>query len=161
MLRRTGLRYGIALTVILLVIVVVIAVRTTTHESVRPAGVAAADDGAAVPPPPATPSTRPGAQDPTSTARAFARTWIGGAAMTAPEWRRAMAKYSTGTLTRQFDGVDPSSVPAHTLTGVPKITSTARSYVVISVPTDTGTLILGLRATDGEWLVDSVDWTAA
>jgi len=155
------LRYGIALAVVLLVAAVVVVARVASHQREN-AGVtqAAIDDGGATPPP-ATPSTRPGASTPTSIATSFARTWIAGPSMSPSEWRRQLARWSTRSLVGQFAGVDPGSVPAHTLTGVPSMTSTARSYVVIDVPTDSGILILGVRAIDGEWLVDSVDWTRA
>jgi hypothetical protein len=151
------LRYGIALSVVLLVVGVVVIARVSSlgrHDTtVHQAGI---DDGGGARPA-ASPSTRPGAPIPSSIARSFARTWI--ASLPPTTWRRQLARYSTTLLSGQFAGVDPDRVPAHTLTGVPSMTSTARSYVVIDVPTDAGILILGLRATDGEWLVDSVDWT--
>jgi hypothetical protein len=152
-------RYTISIAAVLLVAATVVVGRAVM--SGHPASSATRDDGLVAIPTATAPSTRPGAEDPTSTAESFARTWIRGTTMTAPDWRRALAVYSTGTLARQFDGVDPSSVPAHTLTGVPTMTSTTPSYVVVDVPTDAGTLILGLRATDGVWHVDTVDWTAA
>ncbi len=44
------------------------------------------------------------------------------------------------------------------MTGDPGVVNQAESYVDIAIPLDAGTLTLTLKATDGRWLVDGVDW---
>jgi len=131
------LRYRIALAVVLLVAGVVVA-----PTSARVRDDTAIDDE----------------QTPSSTARSFTRTRKAGSSLSPAAWRPRLARYP---IAASFDGVNPDRVPAHTLTGVPSLTSTARRDAVIDVPTDTGTLVLGRRAADGDRLVDSVDWIRA
>jgi hypothetical protein len=44
------------------------------------------------------------------------------------------------------------------MTGGPSIVNQAEAYIDLTIPLDAGTLTLTLKATDGHWLVDGVDW---
>ena len=54
--------------------------------------------------------------------------------------------------------MDPAGVPATRLTGDPTITLRTDVFAQVSVPADSGTLLLTLLNQTGRWRVDGVDW---
>jgi hypothetical protein len=117
-----------------------------------------ADDGVDTPPSPPVPSTSAGAADPRAVALSFTQAWLHHTGVTAQQWFDGIAPYSTPALKDQMTGADPESVQASTVSGDPSEVARSESFVNVVVPLDAGTLTLGLSATDGRWLVDSVDW---
>jgi hypothetical protein len=116
------------------------------------------DDGVGSFPPPPSPSTSPGAPIPAKVATDFTHAWLASTGVTPRQWRLAVGKYATPTLSAKFANTDPADVPAASITGKLTVIDRAPSYVDITVPLDTGTLSLRLIATNGQWLVDGVDW---
>jgi hypothetical protein len=104
------------------------------------------------------PSMSPGAPAPESVAVDFTKAWLNHHNISAADWHKGVAKYSTKTLSDRLDGVDPGSVPADQMTGAATIADHEPSYVDVTVPCDTGTLALRIVVVDGRWLVDGVDW---
>ena len=78
--------------------------------------------------------------------------------VSAADWHKGIAKYSTKTLSDRLDGVDPGSVPAEQMTGAATVDDQEPSYVDVAVPCDAGTLVLRMVVDGGHWLVDGVDW---
>jgi|SRR5437762_481841 len=106
----------------------------------------------------APPSTKPGATAPETVAVDFTKAWLNHHNISAADWHKGIAKYSTRTLSDRLDGVDPGSVPAEQMTGAATVDDQESSYVDVAVPCDAGTLILRMVIVDGRWLVDGVDW---
>jgi hypothetical protein len=116
------------------------------------------DDGVGAPPTPPRPSTSPGAADPQTVAMDFTRAWLHHDGVTADQWLAALRPFATKALQDRLSGVDPGSVPASKVAGEATATDRSQSYVDIVLPLDAGALTLGMAATDGRWLVDSLDW---
>lgn len=116
------------------------------------------DDSVGSPPAPPAPSTSPGAPDPRTVALNFAQAWLHHDGVTADQWLAGLRPYATRALQGRLSGVDPLSVPASKVAGDAAATDRSESYVDIAIPLDSGALTLGLTATNGRWLVDSVDW---
>ena len=68
------------------------------------------------------------------------------------------SQVTTDTLAQDLKGVDPKSVPATRQTGPPSIQLRIEGYVRVTVPMDTGTLILKIFKDEDRWLVSEVDW---
>ena len=175
-LRFLGNRYGAAVSILVVIAVVVafgklvggsraetplgsdqgpppVAASTAGSSSAEPDdGVGAGVDAAAPP------STSPGAAKPETVAVDFAKAWLNHHNISAADWHKGIAKYSTRTLSDRLDGVDPGSVPAEQMTGAATVDDQESSYVDVAVPCDAGTLILRMVIVDGRWLVDGVDW---
>jgi hypothetical protein len=171
-LRRIGVRYGIALGAIIVIVTVLVVARAANHPAgslvtsgtdrgLVPSGSAAPDDGAAGVPAPRPPSTSPGASTPKDVATRFASAWLHHAGVTAAAWRAALAPMSTDRLDGELADADPETVPANSITGRVSLTDHSATYVEADVPTDAGTLVLSLLATHGRWQVDGVDWRPA
>ncbi len=167
--RRLGPRYGVGLGLVVAIAAIVLIARIGTHPT--PSGLATGSGVATTGTPtgepddgdPAIPARRPptaSAGGPTASAVAlsFTNAWIRHDGTTAQAWRTAVTKYTTGDLAAQFADVDPGSVPANRVTGLASITPHDAFFVEVSEPTDEGILVLGIRFSDGRWLVDSVDW---
>lgn len=116
------------------------------------------DDGVGSPPAPPEPSTSPGAADPQTVAANFTRAWLNHDGVTAGQWLADLRPFATTALQGRLGGVDPQTVPASKIAGNASATNRSESYVDITIPLDTGALTLGVTATGGRWLVDSVDW---
>jgi|SRR5947207_5611326 len=106
----------------------------------------------------APPSTSPGAATPQTVAVDFAKAWLNHHDISAANWHKGIAKYSTKTLSDRLDGVDPGSVPADQMTGTPTVDDQQPSYVDVAIPCDAGTLVLRMVVVSGRWLADGVDW---
>ncbi len=170
--RAIGLRYGVGLGLIALVVAVIAVAKVLPHRDLGansgvtisvtsspiPSISSEPDDGLTSFAPPPPPSTSPRAATPTTVATDFAHTWLRHDGVTEAAWYQAITSYCTPDLAAQFDGVDPSDVPATRVVGTPTSTYFASTYVQISIPMDGGTLVLGLTGPNGVWLVQSVDW---
>jgi hypothetical protein len=176
-LRLIGNRYGAA-TVIVLVVVAVLVVgkiagvvgngsdlgggqdpgTSITTGSPEPDDGMAGNEGSepASPEPPPSPSA--GAAGADVVATNFAKAWLHHSGVSAADWHKAVAPYTTKTLADRLDGVDPGSVPANQVTGAATVTATLPTYLEMAVPTDAGTLILHMVVLGGHWLVDTIDW---
>ena len=176
-LRLIGNRYGAAVS-ILVVIAVVVAFgklvggsRTGAQAGGQqpPAAVVTAPPGASTSPladdglgpgqdvaPSASISS--GAAGPQIVAVDFTKAWLNHHNVSAADWHKGIAKYSTKTLSDRLDGVDPGSVPAEQMTGAATVDDQEPSYVDVAVPCDAGTLVLRMVVDGGHWLVDGVDW---
>jgi hypothetical protein len=170
LLRRVGLRYGIGISAIVVVVVIIVIARAlggTTNSLVTsgaaggllPSGSPAPDDGAESVPAPKPPITSPGTSSPQAVAAAFAAAWLHHTGVTATGWRAALAQYATDRLSGELAQADPQTVPADRVTGAVTLVDHATTYVEADVPTDAGTLVLSLLATDGRWRVDAIDWS--
>jgi hypothetical protein len=170
--RRIGPRYGVSLGLIFVVIAVVLIARVGAHparsnlvQGAAPAVTGATseppDDADVSLPPTALPTVPPSGPDAAAVATSFAKAWLHHDGVTATQWRAGIIRYTTDHLATQFTDVDPGSVPADTMTGPAVATNHSPSFVEMSVPTDQGALVLGLRFENGKWLVDSVDWDAS
>lgn len=73
--------------------------------------------------------------------------------LTADKWWRALAPLSGDSLAELLRDTDPANVPATEVTGAPKATTSVRGDAVFEVPTNEGTLVLGLHKADGKWRV--------
>jgi hypothetical protein len=159
-----GLRGVLALGLAVLVLAVH-GLATLVSESDRPSGLhpgvaeteqhvdpTAGDDGVAASPPTTRddPAVRAVAEDFTA---AYLHTDAGMEA-----WHAGIDEFATQWLKDQMTGVDPSRVPASRVTGRITITLYAETYAEVSVPVDTGTVLLSLVRREGRWLVDGVDW---
>jgi hypothetical protein len=60
----------------------------------------------------------------------------------------------------KLKGTEPASVPAKRAIGQVRLTNRNGTSVDAAIPTDSGTLHLHLHllVTDGQWLVDAIDW---
>ncbi|SRR6266511_773625 len=178
-LRLIGNRYGAAVSILLLIAVVVgfgklgggrsgtdtgsdqtppfTSVSTGPQTTTSPEP----DDGLAVEPDnSAPPRTSPGAAAPETVAVQFTKAWLNHG-VSAADWHKGVAKYTTKTLADRLGGVDPGSVPADQMTGAATVVHQESAYVEVTVPCDAGTLVLRMVVNDGRWLVDGVDWRRA
>lgn len=169
LLRLIGSRYGISLAAVVVVAAIVLVARAlgggdrpppTGDPDQRGAATASyePDDGEDSPAPVESPSTSPGAADPTAVALAFAQAWLHHDGVSSQQWFDGLAKYVTDDLREQLTGVDPAGVPANSVTGDPTLAAGDRAYAQVTIPVDSGVLSLRLLATNGRWLVDGVDW---
>ncbi|GIH18168.1 hypothetical protein [Rugosimonospora africana] len=169
-LRLLGSRYGVAFSLVVLIALIVGVAKVVgdappTVGSGR-VGIATPtattseqdDDGIGSPPSPPLPSTSPGAADPQTVALSFTQAWLHHTGVTSQQWTDGIAPYSTPVLKAELDGADPGTVQASAVKGDPSVVNRSESFVQIVVPLDSGTLTLGLSATNGRWLVDAVDW---
>jgi hypothetical protein len=172
LVRRLGLRYGISLGLMVVVVVVIVVARAGHHSTgslVRngsdrglvPSTSPVPDDGVASVPAPQPPSTRPGAAPPQTVATRFAIGWLRHDGVSAATWRASLTVLSTDRLDGELADADPQTVPADRITGPVTFTDHAASFVEADVPTDAGTLVLSLLATQGTWQVDAIDWEPA
>lgn len=115
------------------------------------------DDGVVSALPTVTPSVAKGAAAPTQVARAFSASWLE-RERSADAWLAALRPHCTQQLVEQLEQVDPSSVPATKVTGDLTMTTFSESAVQVTVPLDSGRLMLRLVGPNGHWFVDGVDW---
>jgi hypothetical protein len=168
-IRFIGNRYGVA-AVIAVIVVIVIAVghlangdrrpeafngRSTPTTTIDPH---AGDDGLTYTPSAISPPISPGAATAPVVALAFAGAWVAHTTVNADRWRAGLKPYSTASLTAKFSQTDPAAVPADRIIGPPTSVIHAVNLIDVSIPVDSGMLILRLVADHGRWLVDSVDW---
>jgi hypothetical protein len=118
----------------------------------------AGDDGLTSPEPPPGPATGPGTAKPMAVARAFASAWLRHRDVSADEWQAGLLPHATEDLTQRLEGVDPAGVPADRITGDLTLIPRGTDFVEVTVPVDSGRLLLRLIAPEGRWLVDGVDW---
>jgi hypothetical protein len=171
-LRMLGTRYGIALLLTVLVLGAVGLLKAVNGSyrdaplagpAVEPSysgSVDASADNDSVqtdtsPPPPV---TSPGATPPTDIAASFARAWLAHDGVTGDQWRAGLKKYATAALLDKLKDTDPAGVPARRMAGPVTLENHDSSFVIAIISLDSGTLRLYLRATNGRWLVDGVDW---
>ncbi len=177
-LRLVGNRYGAAVSILLVIAVVVVfgklvsGSRTgsplgsdqgpptiTASTPAEPSASPESDDGLVLGPESSTPpSTSPGAARPETVAVEFAKAWLNHHGISAADWHKGLAKYTTQTLSDRLDGVDPGSVPADQMTAAAAIADQESSYVDVTIPCDAGTLVLRMVVVNGRWLADGVDW---
>jgi hypothetical protein len=117
------------------------------------------DDGVDAPESPPAPSTSAGATAPGKLASQFLTAWLKHANVTPDAWFTGMQAYMTTRLASELTGVDPAGVPASRITGPVTLIDHDTSFVEASIPVDSGIVTLRLLATNGQWLVDGVDWT--
>src|SRR5438309_1500180 len=60
----------------------------------------------------APPSSSPGTTSPAAVAVEFTKAWLNHHSITAADWHKGVAKYTTQALSDRLDGVDPGAVPA-------------------------------------------------
>jgi hypothetical protein len=177
-LRLIGNRYGAAASILLVIAVVVVFGKlvggsrsssdsgsdqgppaTSISAGANSTTSPAPDDGLALGPDTSVaPSASSGAAKAETVALDFAKAWLNHHGVSAANWYKGVAKYSTKTLADRLDGVDPGSVPADQMTGPAVVAHEEASYVEVTVPLDVGTLVLRMVVMDGRWLVDGVDW---
>jgi hypothetical protein len=87
----------------------------------------------------------------------FMAAWLARTA-SATEWHDALAPLATPSLAASLVGVDPMGVPATRVVGHVVVTLRSDLYAQVTVPVDTGSVVLGLLNQDGRWLVDTLDW---
>lgn len=168
LMRRIGLRYTVGLGLTCALVVILVVIRMLPHSSAAqlaasrgvevPSVRSEPDDGLDSVGPAPSPVTSPGAGVPAQVAMRFVQAWLHHDGVSQGAWYAAIRPYCTDTLAAAFDGVDPADVPADRITGSSHVIAFATSYVQVEVPVDGGTVVLGLRANDGRWLVDTVDW---
>jgi hypothetical protein len=133
-----------------------------TPVSINPSGnPSAADDGpAAVATSGAVtaPSLSPGTAAPLKVAGAFLTAWLN-SKLTADQWHAGVSRYATPALSAKLSGVDPAGVPATRTTGEMTVSPRGDGAAAAIVKVDSGTVELRLIATEGQWLVDGVDWS--
>ena len=177
-LRLIGNRYGAAASILLVIAVVVLFGKlvggsrtdtdlgsdqgppaTSISTGVDGTASPAPDDGLALGPDTSVaPSPSSGAAKAETVAVDFTKAWLNHHGVSAANWHKGVAKYSTKTLAGRLDGVDPGSVPADQMTGPATVAHEEASYVEVTVPLDAGTLVLRMVVLNGRWLVDGVDW---
>jgi hypothetical protein len=114
------------------------------------------DGGPSVAPP--EPSLAPGAAQPLTVANQFIQAWLR-RQLSARQWHAGLTPYATPELAKKLSGVDPAGVPAERTTGEAQLIRQSAGAAAVSVPVDSGTVELRMVVTDGEWLVDGVDWS--
>ena len=114
---------------------------------------------------PATPAagkTADGVKGALATASGFMSSWVvdPDSDVTASQWADGLRAYVTPETLIDLESVDPARIPATTVTGKPKPTTSGDEVVEVDVATDAGTVHLVLVAyPDGRWLVRT--WNAA
>lgn len=169
LLRRVGFRYGVSIGVIVVVaLIVVIARAIAGHPAASlitngapnvPVASGSPDDGSVAVPSPVAPLTSPGAATPQTVATEFTTAWLHHTGESAKDWLASLTPFVTDRLAGQLADADPQTVPASRITGTLAVTPHAADWVEIAVPVDGGNLDLSLRATGGQWAVDTVDWS--
>jgi hypothetical protein len=109
---------------------------------------------------PPEPSLDPDAAQPLAVAGQFMRAWLRGE-LGPEQWHTGIARHATSRLAARLSGVDPSGVPAERTTGEATLIPRGEGAMAVSVPVDSGTVLLRLVVVDGRWLVDGVDWSRA
>ena len=164
LLRRLGARTGISLGLIVLVVAILAVARIAGDNETPPlysgtdratptTDPTAGDDAQVAP----TPSSYADNDAVQSAASTFMNAWLKRNA-TPDAWHTALGPLTTRTLSDNLVGVDPLGVPATRVVNSPTVVLRSDLYAQVSVPVDTGTVVLGLLKQDDRWLVDSVDW---
>lgn len=88
----------------------------------------------------------------------FAEVWLDPNGLSPEGWYDSIVPYLTTDQADLMQGVDPISVPAESITG-----EAAAEGPKVSIPLDTGTLILTMTEgsnnwTENDWLVSAIDW---
>ena len=91
-------------------------------------------------------------------ALAFAEAWLNPDGLDQAAWYQSIAPYLTENRAAAMEQVDPASVPAQSIEG-----EAAAEGSRVSIPMDTGTLILSVSEganawTDKDWLISAIDW---
>jgi len=115
------------------------------------------DDGVVSALPTVTPSVAKGAATPTQVAQAFAGSWLE-KSRSAQTWLDALRPHCTQQLLDQLKDVDPSTVPANRVAGEVTLMVYSETAVQVTIPLDSGHLLLRLVGPNGHWFVDGVDW---
>ena len=92
-----------------------------------------------------------------SAAAAFMTAWLK-SDLSSAKWHSGLVPLSTASLAQSLEGVDPAGVPATRTTGPPTIVRRDEVFAQVSIPVDTGTVVLNVVKHGGGWLVDGVDW---
>lgn len=171
LLRGLSARQGISIGLLALVIAVIVVARLLPHQHAAdslisrgapaPAGSAQATLAVPVAPllhSPVPPANAPDQPAPGTVAMSFTRAWLHHDGLSAQQWLQGVSGYITSALNAQLAETDPANVPASRITGTATIADDTTDSCQVSVPTDTGTLVLTLRRVDTRWLVDDVDW---
>jgi hypothetical protein len=74
------------------------------------------------------------------------------------DWLAGLRRYSTPTFAADLAAVDPTNVPAHTVTGIPATVSSTTLVVIDDVPTNTGVLRVTCQQLAGQWLATAIEW---
>ncbi|WP_285690004.1 hypothetical protein [Actinoplanes sp. NBRC 103695] len=82
--------------------------------------------------------------------RLWARPTLGDTA-----WRNALQPIVTPAYARQLAATDPAQIPAHAVTGSPRLVSADTDVVVADVRTDAGLIRVTVTSTGGRWLIDN------
>lgn len=107
--------------------------------------------------PPEHPSASPtGPAQPAAVAAAerFARAWVDNA----PGWAERLTELTTPELARTLADADPATVPATFVTGPGAVLSEVPGWARVEVPTDAGSVVLHVVASDEDWLVSAIEW---
>jgi hypothetical protein len=162
--RRLGTRLGVSVGLILIVSAVIVIGRVfggtespprsyTGPDAMPTVSSTAGDDGQVGP----TPTAFADDAEVRSAASTFLASWLQRDA--SPEaWHSALVPLTTTSLAESLVGVDPIAVPATRVVGSPQVTIQSDLYAQVSVPVDTGVVVLGLLHRGERWLVDSIDW---
>jgi hypothetical protein len=164
LLRRLGLRGGVAAGLLLVVVTAVVIAKLgggdgpIRHPRVAPAvptaDPTAGDDGAVT----TTANSHPDNADLLRAAATFTTAWLR-RDLDPAAWHAGVARLTTASAGASLSGVDPRTVPATRTTGEPQLVLRTDRYALVAIPVDSGTLQLSLlQAEGGRWLVDGVDW---
>lgn len=88
----------------------------------------------------------------------FAEAWLNPDGLDQAAWYQSIAPYLTEDRAEAMEPVDPESVPAQSIEGEASAEGNR-----VSIPMDTGTLILSMSEgangwTGKDWLVSAIDW---
>lgn len=103
--------------------------------------------------------TRPSPGEPAqpaalAAAEEFARAWV----RTDSQWSTRLADLATADVVASLAGVDPTTVPATSVTGPGTVQSEVPGWASVAVPTDAGTVVLHVVQSGEAWLVSAIDW---
>lgn len=90
-------------------------------------------------------------------ADSWTRAWLAVGNVDRAEWLRGLAPLTTEEYLGQLATVDPTRVPAGSVTGAVTITTRKAASAVVTVPTTVGDIRLSMIATATSWRVASAD----
>jgi hypothetical protein len=76
-------------------------------------------------------------------------------------WYADIRPWATPQYRRLLADTDPGNVPAHTVTGLPRLVSSTTAVLVADVPTDAGPIRVTVTDIGGHWLIASTRPTPA
>jgi hypothetical protein len=104
-------------------------------------------------------STPPSETDAIATATGFATAWAQ-PGLPAEQWAAGILPWCTPRFGAILRHVSPARIPARHVTGQPKLIHRQPGSLTYAVPTDAGTLAVGVINHDGQWKVHSREFTS-